>query len=470
MPEDTVIWDEGDTRITRRDLSNAMSFILSEGSDELEVFRFDSSLNALRIFPRIPSGAATLGFKDQFSQVKELRIHRELWTPSDRLNPLTHGQRGDAQLTGVPHGFGSTVIYGLGLYQRYRVLVRQIEEMTPCTIVQVGGPQPEGRSNEVFHLSLATFLDSCQAIDRNRDRATIVAKRVNKTLAQNILAPLLGVPAEPVKVGRHPLIQAMTADISESYPVGSEDREALIEVMAANSRQAAIENPTAFSELRNNVELVTLEQLIDEFERKLSSGGKEAVWQEFFSANPFALQQLFAAPLVLLGSEMLVRAPNASGAGSRRADFVLVNSLTRTVRVVEIKKPDSKLLNQTYRGRSGAEASPPSMELSGSVAQLQSQMQSASLDFEELVRKDPSHDSISTAVVRGAVIVGNVGTLAPEEKTSLELYRRGLNNVEVLGFDEVLERLRILRQMLTPRSSVEDETEAEADEDDVSDM
>lgn len=154
----------------------------------------------------------------------------------------------------------------------------------------------------------------------------------------------------------------MTRAVSEGVPLNAAERSALVDRMTYESRQIATESPEAFGRLRDDIELASLEVLIEQFERGLRgrAAKDEDWWQSYFEANVFALQQLFAAPVALYGAQLHLRMPNMFGAGSRIADFVLVNTLTRAAVVVEIRTPSTSLLGPRYRGAGGAEVFPPS--------------------------------------------------------------------------------------------------------------
>jgi hypothetical protein len=152
--------------------------------------------------------------------------------------------------------------------------------------------------------------------------------------------------------------------------------------------------------------------------------------------------------VALYGAQLQVRIPNIHGKGGRIADFVLVNTVTRNVIVVEIKTPATSVLMSPYRGACGAEVFPPSKELSGAIAQLQAQMESAMTDFQKLVVQTPRAEEVETCVVRGAVIAGTAASLGPEQRKSFLRYRNGLHGVDVIAFDEVHDRLKGLHNML----------------------
>jgi hypothetical protein len=308
----------------------------------------------------------------------------------------------------------------------------------------------EGAVGNVFHIGLERFASYRSAVDLNRDRGATVVRRVNATEAHNAMAELLALePREPT-LGRHPLIQAMTREVTGETVMGATERRMLVQQVSAESRAAAVEAPAEFGKLRQDIELVSLEVLIEQFDKGLagSRAKNEDYWQKFFETNTFALQQLFAAPVALYKGQLTVKGVNAFGKGSRIADFMLVNTVTRSALVVEIKTPAAGLTGQRYRGAGGAEVFLPHRDLIGSVTQVQAQIDSARSDLPQLLAQTPGAETLDTCVVRGAVIVGTAASLSDEEKASFLRYRDGLGGVEVIAFDEVRDRLRGLHELL----------------------
>ncbi|WP_091564693.1 Shedu immune nuclease family protein [Arthrobacter sp. ok362] len=243
----------------------------------------------------------------------------------------------------------------------------------------------------------------------------------------------------------------MTRAITDDAPLDASERSALVVRMQAEPNEIATQQPQAFGKVREDLKLVTLDVLIENFSKSLTGNGakNEDAWQQFFKANTFALKQIFAAPVAFYGEQVHVRSPDMKGAGGQIADFVLFNTLTRSMVLVEIKTPSAALVAKNkYRGASSAEVYPPDKELSGAIAQLQAQMESARTDFDQIVRRTPGAGPLDTKVVTGAVIAGTLGSMDQLRKDSFVRYRNGLHGIEVITFDEVLDRLLALQTML----------------------
>lgn len=411
----------------------------------VRIVRFDSGSDLLSIYPMTGSS------ERQYSRVQELQLEAGIceWSPDE---PVTEGSDEDLELPGMPDGFGRLFVWGLGLKRRYRGFVRAIEAATTCDIVRFVGPEAaEGEHGNVFHVSLQRFANFKHAIDLVHDRANTVVGRIDAAEESNSIAELVGSKILSPSLGRHPMIQAITRELTDQTPLDPAERGALVSRMKREAKTAAVETPEAFGRLRADIELVSLEVLIERFGKGLTGpmAKDEGRWQDFFEENTFALQQLFAAPVALYGPQLSVNIPNAYGGGGRVTDFVLVNTVTRSAVVVEIKTPATRLMGAHYRGKGGAEIYPPSKELSGGISQLQGQMESVALDFPEMLRKTAGMQSIETSTVRGAVIAGKLAPLSEEERMSFLRYRNGLHGIEVIAFDELHDRLKGLHAMLS---------------------
>ena len=112
--------------------------------------------------------------------------------------------------------------------------------------------------------------------------------------------------------------------------------------------------------------------------------------------------------------------------------------------LVDIKTPSTQLL-QTKKYRNGA--FPPSIELAGSVAQAQANCYRWANEGSQTPRNIAiqSSNRFMTVMPRAYLVVGHTKELTDEERTTcFELFRRGLGNLEVITYDELLERAKSL--------------------------
>lgn len=417
------------------------------GRDTHEVVRFDLDTRLLRIFPKSYRSGDLV---PQFQHIAEIQVENSEWNPASHSQENTQYDLLSAK--GLPRGFNTIYDFGLGIGKQFKSFVDSLEEQTPRSILRFIDDEGEGLDEDglTLRVKLSRFTAYRAAVDLYRERGWTVVRRVIDAETHNAIAPLFDLSeTEPVR-GRHPMVQLLTEEVATGHVMNVTDRELLADAITEAAPVLAGEAPERLVRLRDDIELVSLDALISEFETDLSGrfARNEGHWQGFFNRNRFALQLLFAAPMSVEWQQAHVRSPDATGSGARIADFLCANVVTRTVMLVEIKTPGAALMAvQGYRGQ-GTEAAVhvPHKDLAGAIAQVQSQMSSIPQHFPQMIPSTATVDPWNKT--QGAVIVGRVATLTPEQRESFLRYRDGLADVTVLGYDEVLERLKGLREML----------------------
>lgn len=190
---------------------------------------------------------------------------------------------------------------------------------------------------------------------------------------------------------------------------------------------------------------------------RLGLRGVEAVWQDFFEANPW----IFGYGLTLVsceavsekGLEAVTTGHNVFSGGGKRIDAAMrTRGFIQSLLFAEIKRHDTDLLrSEPYRPPDVYQAS---KQLAGAVAQVQKTAHKAVKALQDLHRqRTPEGDfeyDVSTVMPRQVVILGHLSELTSgddvnvEKMTSFELFRRSQLDVDILTFDEVLERTRFI--------------------------
>ena len=232
-------------------------------------------------------------------------------------------------------------------------------------------------------------------------------------------------------------------------------------------------NPEVFRELlRNDVraeDVVAVQhrrRVVDEFRRLMTDDeyfaevseaattrGDEPVWQTFFEANPWILGASLSSQILTSWDRDKLEQVVAGQYGnsrSKRVDALLETSGTiGSLVFAEIKTHKTDLLGKQYRGECWA----PSEHLNGGVAQIQGTVQRALYDLRErLDSTDRYGNSIPGEYSylvrpRSYLLIGQTsefcGSSGGHNLTkvrSFELYRRHLQEPEVITFDELLAR------------------------------
>ena len=203
-----------------------------------------------------------------------------------------------------------------------------------------------------------------------------------------------------------------------------------------------------FESLENVVAIARLTNVIDEIKANLSNSD-ERYWQKLFEKYPWVLQQVFAYPVYYLYGETNLGGKNTKGrqgGGSIATDFLFNNGSNGSFAVIEIKPPTKAIVGSVYRGSNpGDQNMSHSMsdELTGGLVQMENQIRVAIEYFRTMLGED--YPDLNRLNPSGVLLIGRSATLTPDETRSFNLFRKSLGRNLVITFDELLEKLEILR-------------------------
>jgi hypothetical protein len=341
---------------------------------------------------------------------------------------------------------------GFGLNYDLRFIANVVQRQDGITtlrlsddieIMESGGVS---RNGDTLSMSYSLFNTFRRAINRTHKHALGIANKAKVDYLDSNLNIKLN-PSFKLPEGdgtTRPIADILAETlIGKSRSPGAEAKAAARTVK--NSVKTLIEKePAELLELRREIELVSLEELIELFKKKLGQTGlQERHWQEFFNNNSFILQLAFNLPVIAFGEQVAVGGTKFDGSGGKLADYAIRLGSFGNLALVEIKTPKTPLLEKTpYRG--GVHA--PRQELVGAVTQV--------LDQRHQLQNEINNKKITSRVfdvfayaVQCIVIAGRDPT-TDDEKKSLELYRNNLRDVVVITFDELLRSLQNLHEFL----------------------
>jgi hypothetical protein len=352
----------------------------------------------------------------------------------------------------LPPGFVKDFRYGLGLLKDCNRFIRLIEEHTECSEIVFADGGEVAVDGQQFWVGLEQFAAMWTEINRINSRGNRAAGRVKDAYVHNSLASALGVAPIEASLGKHPVSRIITSVAGGGGTMSGFEQDALIDAVAVESAALARSQPEKFSRLHREIELVSLDRLIVDYEAALGKRTTEQYWQTFFDDNAFALQQVFGTPMISVRSKASVGGGGIAGDGTKIADYLFKNSLTNNVALVEIKTPATPLLGGTaYRGGVFG----PSKELNGAVTQVLDQAHQLTTNLATLKQNSRQWDLESYAVAC-FVIAGRTPTGdEPDKQKSFELHRAN-SRVTIVTYDEILERLKLLRDFLAPHEEKSD--------------
>lgn len=199
--------------------------------------------------------------------------------------------------------------------------------------------------------------------------------------------------------------------------------------------------------------LLLNDDYFDERKRAVK-GGAERVWQEFVEKNPWLLGSSLAPQFLHSWSterlEQTVKGSSIAGPG-KRPDAVLRTAGALSALVLcEIKHHRTDLLYKSYRG----DAWSVSREIAGGVAQCQATSDEVERRLGGILDLKTEDGYINQRVFvcrpRTVLVAGTLseflldGNVNPAQFESFERFRRGLRDPEILTFDELFERARLV--------------------------
>jgi len=178
------------------------------------------------------------------------------------------------------------------------------------------------------------------------------------------------------------------------------------------------------------------------------ASGPEPDWHRLLAGHEWVVQQVLGQPLVLFRDEAVVSSPTVDRKKTAYVDFMFRNPHTAAIALVEIKRADSALVqDRAYRG----DAYAPSDELAAGVAQVQYYRATFQRDIETLLRDE---QYLPLASPRCVLIIGDTDRLDTDfKRSSFERFRSGLQDVQVIAFNELRSRVESFLAVVTSDQS-----------------
>jgi len=186
--------------------------------------------------------------------------------------------------------------------------------------------------------------------------------------------------------------------------------------------------------------------------------GDEAVWQRFFENNSwimgYGLAYIFNSPLEGKKLEQIVSGATAFQKGKRIDALLKTQGAINSICLAEIKTQHSPLLRDVkdaYRGESWA----ISEELAGAIAQVHRTIQRSLENIRTKTEMKDNEGSPTGEVLylykpKAFLVIGSLKEFATKKGTneekysSFEMFRRSINDIEIMTFDELFQRARFI--------------------------
>jgi|GEM_PF-4189488 len=203
--------------------------------------------------------------------------------------------------------------------------------------------------------------------------------------------------------------------------------------------------------------IIGLEGVLEvwEYWQENRSETSESKWQEKFSTYPWVLGQSFATPNLLFEEQCYVGGTLYSGKGSKYPDFVYETIGTGNMLIVEIKLPTQPLMVSTGKEHIFA----PSSYLTKAVAQVLFYRHEALMSYNGIVGRLSLYGDKSKirnlVNPRCLVVIGSLDDFKGDDGNAMrhcfDLYRNELRGVDVITYDELFEKIRIMMRLVASK-------------------
>lgn len=186
---------------------------------------------------------------------------------------------------------------------------------------------------------------------------------------------------------------------------------------------------------------IKLEKLkLDVIEKNLNNN-KESFWQNFFIKNPIILSTLIPSVMQIICEQPFLGGKNILNKGGVLSDFLYKSGFSN-LSIIEIKTPYQKLVNKTEL-REGVYSI--SADLTAAIVQLKKQKDKFLKSYFQ-IRDESRSQGIEIQAIdpKCYLLIGNTTELSKIQKESFELFRNELKDIEIITFNELLEKLKLI--------------------------
>nr|WP_280633745.1 Shedu anti-phage system protein SduA domain-containing protein [Nocardioides sp. 503] len=189
--------------------------------------------------------------------------------------------------------------------------------------------------------------------------------------------------------------------------------------------------------------------LVDALDTWNARDGQETEehWQQLLMATPACFAMMLQGRAFRLGGKSYVGGKRVDNRGGNELDFLAVHATS--LACIEIKTASAGLLGKRYRGNVVL----PSEELVGGCVQVLESRRSLMQNLDLLnARAEPVDRLTADSPPMCFVVIGDLSreNFTVAERTSFDLFRRSLRDVQVYTFDELFDGVAQILEVTEP--------------------
>jgi hypothetical protein len=201
-------------------------------------------------------------------------------------------------------------------------------------------------------------------------------------------------------------------------------------------------SPNSLQVLNTSANVVRLKKAVQDWASNKESKDED-LWQSLIVEHIHVLEQVYSWPVSIVGQKMYVGGKGVDNKGGGLVDYLLKNSLTSNVTLVEIKTPRTPLLKSSEY-RTGIFNT--SNDLTGGVMQVINYRDSLLKNYQSL----SASEGFNAFDPKCVVVIGHAGKELDtnDKRKTFELYRNQLSDVTVVTYDELVMKTQNLIKVL----------------------
>ncbi|MBI3984773.1 MAG: DUF4263 domain-containing protein [Candidatus Levybacteria bacterium] len=347
----------------------------------------------------------------------------------------------------LPRGFYKEWTKGYGFTRVYNPLIYRLDDALKIQEVIVS-------KNIITKFENGKLYLNSDKLDSSYPKIDLLLKKHNveiDNLANDILSKYFPqtFKNKSQKYIKGSLAQFIDKNVTQISDLSEADTQSLFDLASRISKDDFLESKTSVLKTKEKIEEVYIEEVIEEFEKLLSrknlTKNLEERWQKFFTQYNWIFSQLFSFPVLIFKDKAYVGGKGIENANGKISDFIYKNKLTNNIAFIEIKTHKTPILiDKPYRGN---DVYSVSKDMSGAVNQVLDQRDNFQKEFYSLKSKskNKNFESYNSKCI---IITGSLSKLSEEEKKSFDLMRSNSRDVDIITFDEVLEKIKGLESLL----------------------
>lgn len=226
----------------------------------------------------------------------------------------------------------------------------------------------------------------------------------------------------------------------DSVNMSDEDYKAITNLFSISKSHISVTKN--FLESQDKINVAYLEEVIQGYEALLKAQNEnEKAWQLFFDKHGWILANLFPFQVILYKKEAYVGGKTISNSEGRVVDFLFQNGFKDNYALLEIKTHHTLLFKSTAYREPAAYSMHESF--SGAISQCLDQKSTFLTEFGSSYKSfDP----------KSVLIIGTKSKLSETQKNCFELVRSNNKHVEIVTFDELLEKIKGLKDIINKKN------------------